>query len=191
MVSIRALLIHELGFDPDEPVVAELRSKVIANAAEPSSLAGALAGAMPHAPELRALRERDRLVALRRSKDSPIGLGGLGGLGNVAEVAAQLGIECVAPAHLDGQPVAVVRTATGRLHVLPDRCPHDGGTLSDGYVDGELIVCARHGWEIEACSGRCGRAPEETAPLAAGSGPIAAAAPSPPAAPLRFLPSPT
>jgi nitrite reductase/ring-hydroxylating ferredoxin subunit len=168
VVSIRALLIDELGFDPDEPVVAELRSKVIANAAAaisrsgalPGALAGALAdalpgalaGALPPAPELRVLRER--VVALRRSKDGPVALG------NVAQVAAQLGVECVAPAHRDGQAVAVVRTASGRIHVLPDRCPHDGGTISDGHVEGELVVCARHGWEIEACSGRCGRAPD-------------------------------
>jgi nitrite reductase/ring-hydroxylating ferredoxin subunit len=130
---------------------------------------------MPQAPELRVLR--DRLVALRRSKDGPVALG------NVAEVAAQLGVACVAPAHLDGQAVAVVRTASGRIHVLPDRCPHDGGPLSDGHVEGELVVCARHGWEIEACSGRCGRAAGGTiaaplATLAAGSGPVAAASPT-------------
>ncbi len=42
----------------------------------------------------------------------------------------------------------------GRAFVLPDRCPHDGQPLSDGFVDGDRIVCARHGWEIDACSGR-------------------------------------
>lgn len=154
MVSIRALLIDELGFDPDEPVTAAARAKVIAQAAAPT----ALAGAMPAAPELRSLR--DRLVSLRRSKHGPA-------LSNVAEVAALLGVECVAPAHQDGEAVAVVRTASGRVYVLPDRCPHDGGTLSDGFVEGEHVVCARHGWEIEACSGRCPRAGR-----AEGSGPV-------------------
>lgn len=154
MVSIRALLIDELGFDPDEPVTAAARAKVIAQAAAPT----ALAGAMPAAPELRSLR--DRLVSLRRSKHGAA-------LGNVAEVAALLGVECVAPAHQDGEAVAVVRTASGRVYVLPDRCPHDGGTLSDGFVEGEHVVCARHGWEIEACSGHCPRASR-----AEGSGPV-------------------
>lgn len=158
MASIRALLIDELGFDPDEPVTAAARAKSIAQSAAPT----ALAGAMPAAPELRVLR--DRIVALRRSKFGAA-------LGNVAEVASLLGVECVAPAHQNGEAVAVVRTASGRVFVLPDRCPHDGGTISDGFVEGEHVVCARHGWEIEACSGRCPRAA-----TAEGSGPIAAPA---------------
>lgn len=78
----------------------------------------------------------------------------------VAEVAASLAHSTVAPARRGAEAVAVVRTATGRLYVLPDRCPHDGGPISDGFVEGEQVVCARHGWEIDACTGRCGRATE-------------------------------
>jgi phenylpropionate dioxygenase-like ring-hydroxylating dioxygenase large terminal subunit len=53
--------------------------------------------------------------------------------------------------------VAAARLASGRLVVVDDLCPHDGGRISDGYVDGELLVCARHGWTLLACSGRCER----------------------------------
>lgn len=45
--------------------------------------------------------------------------------------------------------VAVARLGSGRLVVLEDRCPHDGGRISDGWIDGERLVCARHGWELE------------------------------------------
>jgi vanillate O-demethylase monooxygenase subunit len=45
--------------------------------------------------------------------------------------------------------VAVARLASGRLVVVDDRCPHDGGRISDGFVDGERLVCARHGWELD------------------------------------------
>lgn len=79
-------------------------------------------------------------------------------LPSVEQVGASLEAGEVAPAMHDGQPVAVVRTASGRLHVVPDRCPHDGGPLSDGFVEGERLVCARHGWEIDPCSGTCARA---------------------------------
>lgn len=79
-------------------------------------------------------------------------------LPSVEQVGASLEPGEVAPALLHGQPVAVVRTASGRLHVLPDRCPHDGGPVSDGFVEGEHLVCARHGWEIDPCSGACARA---------------------------------
>ncbi len=46
------------------------------------------------------------------------------------------------------RPVAVARLASGRLVVVDDRCPHDGGRISDGFVEGERLVCARHGWEL-------------------------------------------
>ena len=47
-----------------------------------------------------------------------------------------------------GRDVAVARLASGKLVVVEDACPHDGGPISDGFVDGELLVCARHGWEL-------------------------------------------
>lgn len=56
------------------------------------------------------------------------------------------------------RPVAVARLGSGRLVVVADECPHDGGRISDGYVEGERLVCTRHGWELEPCEGRCVRA---------------------------------
>ena len=56
------------------------------------------------------------------------------------------------------RPVAVARLESGRLVVVDDECPHDGGRISDGFVDGERLVCARHGWELEVEDGRCRRA---------------------------------
>jgi phenylpropionate dioxygenase-like ring-hydroxylating dioxygenase large terminal subunit len=57
-------------------------------------------------------------------------------------------------------PVAVARLGSGRLVVVEDTCPHDGGRISDGFVDGERLVCARHHWELEVAAGsrRCTRA---------------------------------
>jgi nitrite reductase/ring-hydroxylating ferredoxin subunit len=54
--------------------------------------------------------------------------------------------------------IAVARLRSGKLVVVEDVCPHDGGRISDGFVEGEHIVCARHGWELEVCEGRCERA---------------------------------
>jgi nitrite reductase/ring-hydroxylating ferredoxin subunit len=56
------------------------------------------------------------------------------------------------------RPVAVARLESGALVVVDDECPHDGGKISDGYVEGELLVCARHNWELRVCNGRCERA---------------------------------
>lgn len=54
-----------------------------------------------------------------------------------------------------GRDVAVFVLGDGRAFAAPDACPHDGGLLSDGFVDGDRLVCARHGWEFDACTGRC------------------------------------
>jgi nitrite reductase/ring-hydroxylating ferredoxin subunit len=63
------------------------------------------------------------------------------------------------------QAVAVVVLGDGRAFALDDRCPHDGGWLSDGWLDGDHLVCARHAWEIEACSGKCDRRPQDVVPV--------------------------
>lgn len=55
------------------------------------------------------------------------------------------------------RPVAVARLESGTLVIVDDECPHDGGKISDGYVEGELLVCARHNWELVVCNGRCER----------------------------------
>ena len=54
--------------------------------------------------------------------------------------------------------VAVARLESGRLVVVPDECPHDGGRISDGFVEGDRLVCARHNWEFDVADGKCHRA---------------------------------
>ena len=67
----------------------------------------------------------------------------------------QVAIGEVIAARDGGRAVAVARLGSGRLVVVDDVCPHDGGRISDGFVEGERIVCARHGWELEPCDGVC------------------------------------
>ena len=52
-----------------------------------------------------------------------------------------------------GEEVAVVRLWSGQVCVVADRCPHDGGPLSDGFVEGDRLVCARHQWEVDPRTG--------------------------------------
>ena len=61
-----------------------------------------------------------------------------------------------------GRPVAVARLESGEVVVVDDVCPHDGAPISDGFVEGESIVCARHGWELTPCNGRCIRLPSSS-----------------------------
>jgi len=73
-------------------------------------------------------------------------------------VESSLGVGALLRARVKGRPVAVARLGSGALVVVDDECPHDGGRISDGWVDGERLVCARHGWELEVRGNRCERA---------------------------------
>lgn len=45
---------------------------------------------------------------------------------------------------VDGTNVAVFNFG-GEYYAVKDECPHDGGVLSNGKLDGEVIICPRHG----------------------------------------------
>jgi nitrite reductase/ring-hydroxylating ferredoxin subunit len=79
------------------------------------------------------------------------------------DVAARtLPCSAVAAARDGERDVVVVRSASGRLYVVDDICPHDGGHLADGYVEGERVLCSRHNWEFELSTGLCPYAPQRS-----------------------------
>ena len=44
--------------------------------------------------------------------------------------------------------------------VMDDACPHAGGSLSGGLVDGQMfeapcVICPWHGWPFDVQSGEC------------------------------------
>lgn len=45
-----------------------------------------------------------------------------------------------------GDPIALVRSATGRVFALEDRCAHRQVPLHLGVVDGERLQCCYHSW---------------------------------------------
>lgn len=53
----------------------------------------------------------------------------------------------------DGVDVALFRTASDAVFALLDRCPHQGGPLSQGIVFGEQVACPLHNWTIELATG--------------------------------------
>jgi nitrite reductase (NADH) small subunit len=57
-------------------------------------------------------------------------------------------------------PIAVFRTADDQVFALVDRCPHLGGPLSEGIVQGRAVACPLHGWVIGLEDGRA-EAPDE------------------------------
>ena len=61
-------------------------------------------------------------------------------------------------ADLDGTAVVVFNLG-GELHALEDVCSHDGGRLTGGCVEGEQIVCPRHGARFSIRTGAALTAP--------------------------------
>ena len=58
---------------------------------------------------------------------------------------------------VDGEQVAVFRLRDGSVRALGGICPHRGGPLADGLIDGAVVVCPLHGYTYDLSTG------EETA----------------------------
>jgi nitrite reductase/ring-hydroxylating ferredoxin subunit len=56
------------------------------------------------------------------------------------------------------QEFVLYRLPDGTAQVLSDLCVHRGGALSDGWIEGECIVCPYHGWNFTR-DGACVKIP--------------------------------
>src|SRR5689334_5560058 len=56
--------------------------------------------------------------------------------------------------------IAVFRAADDSVFALRDRCPHQGGPLSQGIVYGKRVACPLHNWSIQLENGEA-VAPDE------------------------------
>ncbi len=50
--------------------------------------------------------------------------------------------------------IAVFRTAEDEVFALNDRCPHNGGPLSQGIVYDKRVACPLHNWVIALDTGK-------------------------------------
>ncbi len=50
------------------------------------------------------------------------------------------------------------------VFALGNECPHQGGALCDGWVEGEIATCPLHGWEFDVRTGVCMTVPGERVP---------------------------
>jgi toluene monooxygenase system ferredoxin subunit len=48
----------------------------------------------------------------------------------------------------------VLLNVGGNIRAFEDRCPHLGGQLSEGTMDGSTLTCANHLWEFDALTGK-------------------------------------
>jgi nitrite reductase/ring-hydroxylating ferredoxin subunit/uncharacterized membrane protein len=59
---------------------------------------------------------------------------------------------------VDGRSIVLARR-DGRVHALDDRCAHRGGSLADGELKGECVVCPLHASEFRLEDGSVERGP--------------------------------
>lgn len=54
---------------------------------------------------------------------------------------------------VEGKNLALVNL-NGEIYALDDNCPHEGGPLSDGQLEGEELVCPWHASHFDVKTGR-------------------------------------
>lgn len=68
---------------------------------------------------------------------------------DVAEIPEGTGKEVVA-----GDQIIAVFHAQGTFTALDGVCPHAGGPLAKGRINGCIVTCPWHGWQFDVQTGR-------------------------------------
>ena len=55
---------------------------------------------------------------------------------------------------LAGKTELILANVGGTFFALADKCPHLGGSLSEGVLDGTTIKCPNHGAQFELATGK-------------------------------------
>lgn len=53
-----------------------------------------------------------------------------------------------------GDKVIALFNVEGAFYALDGVCPHQGGPLGQGLLDGCVVTCPWHGWQFDVPSGR-------------------------------------
>lgn len=71
----------------------------------------------------------------------------------VASVTA-LAPESARVVRANGLELALIHSSDGII-AMDNACPHSGGALGEGRVQGQTITCPLHGWQFDIRSGKC------------------------------------
>ncbi len=55
---------------------------------------------------------------------------------------------------LNGREVALFNV-DGSIFAIDNCCPHRGGPLAEGIIEGLEVICPWHGWRFDVTSGAC------------------------------------
>lgn len=71
-------------------------------------------------------------------------------IAEVAELPPGTGKVCAVP----GTSIALFNV-DGRFYAVDNDCPHRGGALGNGILDGTVVTCPLHGWRFDVTTGDC------------------------------------
>ena len=66
---------------------------------------------------------------------------------------------------LDEGRVYALYNIDGVVSAIDGICPHQGGPLADGQVDGTMVTCPWHGWQFDIRSGKTPLGPKIKQPV--------------------------
>lgn len=55
---------------------------------------------------------------------------------------------------VNGKDIALFKV-DGKVHAIYSVCPHKGGPLDEGGLDGKTVTCPWHGWDFDVTTGVC------------------------------------
>jgi nitrite reductase (NADH) small subunit len=56
---------------------------------------------------------------------------------------------------VDGRQIAVFLLGDGTVRATAALCPHKGGPLADGQIDGRVVMCPLHQYQFSLTDGHC------------------------------------
>ena len=59
-----------------------------------------------------------------------------------------------AKAFVVGAREIAVFNIDGRFYAIENTCPHQGGPLCEGSIEGTLVTCPWHAWCFDVCTGK-------------------------------------
>jgi nitrite reductase (NADH) small subunit len=81
-------------------------------------------------------------------------------IGNVSELPG----EGEAKEFILGDKMICIANLNGEYSALDNVCPHRGGPLGQGVIEGDKLVCPWHGWQFDPKTGAVGHAPDQKVP---------------------------
>ncbi|HKY62161.1 MAG TPA: Rieske (2Fe-2S) protein [bacterium] len=52
-----------------------------------------------------------------------------------------------------GETAVALFNVGGEFHAVQNKCPHRGGPLGEGELNGQVVTCPWHAWSFDVCSG--------------------------------------